>query len=247
MAEPAARSHDARNLKALILAAGRGVRMRPLTDHTPKPLLAVRGKPLIEWHLLALAAAGVRDVVINTAWLEDQFPAALGDGSRFGLRIAYSMEGRDHGGALETAGGIAKALPLLSTHSDDCFWVVSGDVFLPGFAFDAAFAGRFAAGPMWAHLWLVANAAHHPQGDFGIDADGLAVADAPQRRTWASVGLFRAAMFDGVAVGTKLPLRPLLDDGIARRRVSAQRWEGEWTDVGSVERLQWLNAAGPAP
>jgi len=231
------------NLSALILAAGRGVRMRPLTDHTPKPLLGVRGRSLIEWHLLALAAAGVRDVVINTAWLEDQFPAALGDGSRYGLRISYSMEGRDHGGALETAGGIAKALPLLSAHDDDCFWVVSGDVFLPGFAFDAALAQRFAAGSMWVHLWLVANAAHHPQGDFGIDAQGLAVAEAPQLRTWASVGLFRAAMFHGVSVGTKLPLRPLLDDAITRRRVSAQAWDGEWTDVGSVERLRSLNDA----
>ncbi|HTP73790.1 MAG TPA: nucleotidyltransferase family protein [Burkholderiaceae bacterium] len=241
MADPDAQPRD--NLKALILAAGRGVRMRPLTDHTPKPLLAVHGKPLIEWHLLALAAAGVRDVVINTAWLEAQFPAALGDGARFGLRIAYSMEGRDHGGALETAGGIAKALPLLARHPDDGFWVVSGDVYLPGFAFDAAFARRFAAGPLWAHLWLVPNAPHHPRGDFGIDAHGLAVADAPLRRTWASVGLFRAVMFDRVAVGTKLPLRPLLDAGIAQRRIGAQAWDGAWTDVGSVERLQALNAA----
>jgi MurNAc alpha-1-phosphate uridylyltransferase len=248
MAEPTARSQDADNLKVLILAAGRGVRMRPLTDHTPKPLLQVRGKALIEWHLLALAAAGVRDVVVNTAWLEDQFPPALGDGARFGLHIAYSMEGRDHGTALETAGGIAKALPLLAPHgNDDCFWVVSGDVFLPGFGFDAAFAQRFAAGPMWAHLWLVPNAAHHPQGDFGIDGDGRALADAPLRRTWASVGLFRATMFRDVAVGTKLPLRPLLDDGIAQRRISAQAWDGEWTDVGSVERLQALNAERDRP
>jgi MurNAc alpha-1-phosphate uridylyltransferase len=241
MAELTTGAHGADNLKALILAAGRGVRMRPLTDHTPKPLLVVRCKPLIEWHLLALAAAGVRDVVINTAWLEEQFPTALGDGSRFGLRIGYSMEGRDHGGALETAGGVAKALPQLAADGSDCFWVVSGDVFLPGFTFDAAFAQRFAAGPMWAHLWLVPNAAHHPLGDFGIDDQGLAVADAPARRTWASVGLFRASMFQGIAVGTRLPLRPLLDDGIARRRISAQPWDGEWTDVGSVERLQALN------
>lgn len=230
------------NLKALILAAGRGVRMRPLTDHTPKPLLKVRGKALIEWHLLALARAGVRDVVINTAWLEQQFPAVLGDGARFGLRIAYSMEGRDHGGALETAGGIAKALPLLAASDDDCFWVVSGDVLLGDFAFEAAVARRFAAGPHWAHLWLASNAPHHPGGDFGIDADGFAVSDAPQRRTWASVGLFRAAMFAGVAVGTRLPLRPLLDRGIAERRISAEPWDGEWTDVGTPERLQALNS-----
>ena len=235
------------HLKALILAAGRGVRMQPLTDHTPKPLLVVRGKPLIVWHLEALARAGVRDVVVNTAWLEEQFPAALGDGTRFGLRIAYSMEGRDHGGALETAGGIAKALPLLAANDDACFWVVSGDVLLSGFAFDAGVAQRFASSTRWAHLWLAPNAPHHPVGDFGIDAHGLAVSDAPQRRTWASVGLFRAAMFQGVAVGTKLPLRPLLNDGIARRLVSAQPWDGEWTDVGSVERLQALNTPRGAP
>jgi MurNAc alpha-1-phosphate uridylyltransferase len=230
------------NLKALVLAAGRGVRMRPLTDHTPKPLLTVRGKALIEWHLLALARAGVRDVVVNTAWLEQQFPAALGDGARFGLRIAYSMEGRDHGGALETAGGIAKALPLLADHDEDCFWVVSGDVLLGGFAFDAGVAQRFASSRCWAHLWLAPNAPHHPQGDFGIDAEGCAVSDAPRRRTWASVGLFRAAMFKGVALGTQLPLRPLLERGIAERRISAEPWDGEWTDVGTPERLQALNA-----
>jgi MurNAc alpha-1-phosphate uridylyltransferase len=231
-----------RNLKALILGAGRGVRMRPLTDHTPKPLLVVRGRPLIEWHLQALARAGVRDVVINTAWLEDRFPAALGDGARFGLRIAYSMEGRDHGGALETAGGIAKALPLLTAGADDCFWVVSGDVLLGDFAFDAGVAQRFASSTRWAHLWLAPNAPHHPGGDFGIDEQGLAVSDAPERRTWASVGLFRAAMFDGIAVGTKLALRPLLERGIAERRIGAERWDGEWTDVGTPERLQALNA-----
>jgi MurNAc alpha-1-phosphate uridylyltransferase len=230
------------NLKALILAAGRGVRMRPLTDHTPKPLLVVRGKPLIEWHLLALARAGVRDVVINTAWLEDQFPAALGDGARFGLRISYSMEGRDHGGALETAGGIATALPRLATSDDDCFWVVSGDVLLTGFAFDAGVAQRFASSALWAYLWLAPNAPHHPNGDFGIDAQGLAASNAPQRRTWASVGLFRAVMFKGVAAGTKLALRPLLDQGIAERRIGAEPWDGEWTDVGTPERLQALNA-----
>ena len=161
-------------MKAIILAAGRGERMRPITDHTPKPLLAVRGKRLIEWHLEALAAGGVREVVVNTAWLEEQFPTVLGDGSRWGVSIRYSTEGRDHGGALETAGGIAKALPWLG----DCFWVVSGDVFIPGFVFDAATAERFSAGPLLAQLWLVPNAPHHPRGDFGITGHGLASADA---------------------------------------------------------------------
>jgi MurNAc alpha-1-phosphate uridylyltransferase len=231
-----------RNLKALILAAGRGERMRPLTDTTPKPLLQVRGRPLIEWHLLALSRAGVEDVVINTAWLEAQFPAALGDGSRFGVRLHYSHEGRDHGGALETAGGIAKALPLLGRRADDCFWVVSGDVFLPGFSFDAATAQDFADGPLNARLWLVPNAPHHPHGDYGINAQGLAVADVPQRYTWASVGLFRVRMFNQVPVGQKLPLRPLLDAQIARAKVGATLWDGAWTDVGTAERLAALNS-----
>jgi len=129
-------------MKAIILAAGRGERMRPLTDHTPKPLLKVRGKPLIEWHIEALAKAGVREMVVNTAWLEERIVETLGDGSRFGVRLHYSLEGRDHGGALETAGGIAKALPLLIERDDDVFWVVSGDIFMPGFAFDKERADR---------------------------------------------------------------------------------------------------------
>ena len=229
---------------ALILAAGRGERMRPLTDTCPKPLLAVHGKPLIEWHLEALARAGVRQVVINTAWLEDQFPAALGDGSRWGLAIRYSTEGRDHGGALETAGGIAKALPWLA-HGDhhNTFWVVSGDVFLPDFSFNATDAARFAARRGLAHLWLVANAPHHPHGDFGIDAaSGLATTHEP-RRTWASVGLFRAEMFAAIAPGTHCKLRPLLDAALAAARLGAQAWDGSWTDVGTIERLHALNAA----
>ena len=218
--------------RALILAAGRGERLRPLTDTTPKPLLPVRGKPLIEWHLEALARAGVAQVVINTAWLEEQFPATLGDGGRWGLSIRYSMEGRDHGGALETAGGIAKALPWLG----EVFWVVSGDVFVPDFAFDAAQARGFAASALLAQLWLVPNAAHHPQGDFAIDAQGLACHDG-ERLTWASVGLFRAEMFAGIEAGTKLPLRPLVEAALAQRRLGARRWPGRWVDVGTAERL----------
>ena len=226
---------------ALILAAGRGERMRPLTDTCPKPLLRVRGKPLIEWQLEALARAGVRQVVINTAWLEEQFPAVLGDGSRWGVDLQYSTEGRDHGGALETAGGIAKALPWLTARGADTFWVVSGDVFVPGFAFDVADAVRFAAGGELAHLWLVANAPHHPLGDFGVDeATGLATSREP-RRTWASVGLFRAGMFDGIAAGTHAKLRPLLDAAMAAGRLGAEAWTGPWTDVGTIERLQDLN------
>ena len=225
---------------AIVLAAGRGERMRPLTDHTPKPLLPVRGRPLIEWHLLALQCAGVREVVVNTAWLEEQFPAALGDGSRYGLRLHYSMEGRDHGGALETAGGIAKALPLLG----EAFWVVSGDVFLPGFGFDAAPAAAVLDGRHDAHLWMVRNAPHHPRGDFVLRPDGLLDAgdEGDDRLTWASVGLFSAGMFQGIAPGTRLALRPLLERSIARGRLAGTRWDGAWTDVGTPERLQALQA-----
>jgi MurNAc alpha-1-phosphate uridylyltransferase len=228
--------------RALILAAGRGERMRPLTDTCPKPLLDVGGKPLIAWHLEALAAAGVKDVVINTAWLEAQFPAVLGDGSRWGLNIRYSMEQRDHGGALETAGGIAKALPWLVQPGLDSFWVISGDVFVPSFEFSAAAAHCFTQAAALAHLWLAPNAPHHPDGDFGIDAhSGLATTTAP-RYTWASVGLFRASMFDGIAPDQPMKLRPLLDAAIAAQRLSAQLWPERWIDVGTAERLRQAQA-----
>ena len=225
-------------MKALILAAGRGERMRPLTDATPKPLLEVRGKRLIEWHLEALARAGVHEVVVNTAWLEEQFPATLGDGARYGVSITYSFEGRDHGGALETAGGIAKALPLLG----DAFWVVSGDVFVPDFRFDAADAQAFESSDALGQLWLVANAPHHPTGDFGIDAQGLASRTVDPKFTWASIGLFRAALFEDIAVGTKLALRPKLEFAIDQRRLRASKYDGRWTDVGTMERLASLKS-----
>jgi N-acetyl-alpha-D-muramate 1-phosphate uridylyltransferase len=236
-------------MKALILAAGRGQRMRPLTDHTPKPLLEVHGKPLIVWHLEALGRGGVTDVVINTAWLEDQLPAALGDGSRFGLRIHYSMEGRDHGGALETAGGIAKALPLLG----DAFWLVSGDIYAPEFVFDPAVFERFAqeAAPAkrLAHLWLVPNPPYHLQGDFGLSADGWGLADAlgadGQRHTYANLALCRAALCAGIPVGTAAPLGPLLFDGMRCKRISAQLYEGRWENVGTPEQLATLNRSRP--
>jgi len=223
-------------MKALVLAAGRGERMRPLTDRIPKPLLAVRGKPLIAWHLEALARSGVREVVINTAWLEGQLVEALGDGARFGVSIAWSMEGRDHGGALEAAGGIAKALPLLG----DAFWVVAGDVYTPGFAFDRDVARRFAKSQRIGHLWLAPNPLHHPEGDFGIDADALATLRGPTR-TWCSIGLFKPALVAGVVPGTKARLRPSLDLAIASGRLGAEPYDGPWTDVGTPERLAELN------
>jgi MurNAc alpha-1-phosphate uridylyltransferase len=232
-----------RNLKALILAAGRGERMRPLTDRTPKPLLATRGKPLIEWHLEALARAGVADVVINTAWLEEQFPAALGDGRRWGLRIHYSMEGRDHGGALETAGGIAKALPLLG----DCFWVVSGDIFAPGFGFDAEQARAFAQTSQDdAHLWLVPNPSFNGDGDFAFDgADRLTRPAAPAPRPWtyANLALMRASQVAGVVPGTRAKLGPLLFASAQQARLGGEPWPGEWHNLGTPEQLAALNAS----
>ncbi len=229
-------------MKAIVLAAGRGARMRPLSDVTPKPLLAVHGKPLIEWHLEALAAGGVREVVVNTAWLEEQIVAALGDGSRYGVRITYSMEGRDHGGALETAGGIAKALPLLG----DAFWIVSADVHAPDFRFTAAHAERFAASGRLAHLWLVPNPSFHPQGDFGLGADGLGLAEGSgpdgQRWTYANIALARAEMFAPVAPGTHAPLAPLLHAGMRERRIGAEVYGGRWSNVGTPAQLAALDA-----
>lgn len=236
-------------MRAIILAAGRGERLRPLTDHTPKPLIEVRGKPLIVWHIEALAAAGVRDIVINTAWLAGQFPAALGDGSRWGVRLHYSYEGAE---ALETGGGIARALPLLTADGDAAFWVVSADVFLPGYRLDADQAARFAAEPRrQAHLWLVANRPHHPRGDFALTADGLAVNTddaATPRWTWTCIGLFRAALFAGAQPGAKVRIRHFMDQGIAQRAVTAEIYPGDWHDVGTPERLAALNApASPPP
>lgn len=232
-------------LPALILAAGRGERMRPLTDTTPKPLLTVRGQPLIVWHLQALARDGVREVVINTAHLEDQFEPALGDGSRWGLRIRYSMEGRDHGGALETAGGIAKALPLLG----DAFWVLAGDVFVPGFRFDADEAQRFVHSTDWGRLWLVPNPPHVPQGDFALDDHGRVwrkdqAPEGTPTGTYSTIGLYRPEMVDGIALGEKAALRPCLDRAIDAHRLGASFHTGPWVDVGTPQRLAALNAPG---
>ncbi len=240
-------------MKAVLLAAGRGERMRPLTDRRPKPLLTVRGKALIEWHLEALARAGVRQVVVNTAWLEEQIVAALGDGSRFGLRIAYSMEGRDHGGALETAGGLKKALPLLidgggdGTAAGHCFWYVAADVFAPRFEFDLRAAEDFDSSDELARLWMVPNPPQHPLGDFGI-AGGLAVRGVDgERLTWTGIGLFRPAFVNelmaALAPGTKARLRPYLNAALALGRLGAATYSGPWADVGTPERLAALQAA----
>jgi len=238
------------SIKAMVLAAGRGERMRPLTDVTPKPLLEVHGKPLIQWAIEALAAGGFTELVVNTAWLGEQVPNRL----RHDFPdISYSHEGRDFGGALETAGGIARALPSLG----DVFWVVAGDVFAPDFMFTRAAVERFAASGLLAHLWLVPNPPHNPNGDFGLDRDGFAtnaaVGPAASRYTFSTIALYSAALFalpnskipPGNPGGIKLALAPLLRAAIEHRRVSAQIYTGPWTDVGTPERLAALNAAAP--
>jgi MurNAc alpha-1-phosphate uridylyltransferase len=245
---------------AMILAAGRGERMRPLTDTCPKPLLCVQGRPLIDWLVRALVRGGNTRLVVNTAWLGEQLPAHLNtqfldqnaaEPSCFlpdMLSISYSHEGCDFGEALETAGGIARALPLL----DDVFWVLAGDVFMPGFAFEPAAVARFVASGQLAHLWLVPNPAHHPAGDFGLSADGLALNvanDSSQPRyTFSTVALYRRAFFEslphlpvGNPDGLKAPLAPLLRAAMENRQVSAELYTGHWTDVGTPARLLALN------
>lgn len=236
-------------IKAMILAAGRGERMRPLTDHTPKPLLQVRGKALIDWQAEALAQGGFHELVINTAWLESQISSHFSlkpmHNVREPLSISYSHEGADFGLALETAGGIARALPLLG----DVFWLLAGDVFVPGFEFSAAAVSRFVASDKLAHLWLVPNPPHHPDGDFGLNADGLALnlasADTAPRYTYSTIGLYRRELFAdlpfGNPQGLAVPLGPLLRLAMDRQQVSAELYHGDWTDVGTPARLAQLN------
>ncbi|SDJ02440.1 nucleotidyltransferase family protein [Variovorax sp. OV700] len=233
----------------MILAAGRGERMRPLTDTTPKPLLEVRGKPLMQWPMEALAAGGFSELVVNTDWLGEKISSRFGArpllNGRSALSISYSDEGRDFGGALETAGGIVRALPQLG----EVFWVAAGDVFAPDFAFTQESVDRFAASGKLAHLWLVPNPAHNPKGDFGLSADGLALNSAAEKYTFSTIGLYRAALFGppycdippGNPVGAKAPLAPILRAAMDNELVSAQLYTGPWTDVGTPERLLQLN------
>lgn len=214
----------------MVLAAGRGERLRPITDTLPKPLVEVAGKPLIVYHLEALARAGVRDVVINLSWLGDRIRAALGDGGRFGVRITYSEEGPV---PLETGGGIHRALPLLGPGP---FLVVNADVWT-----DADF-GRFLTldERADARLLLAPNPPHHSAGDFGLEGD-LVVEREADRFTYTGIGVYRPELFAGCAPG-KFPLRPLLARAIAARRLRGELHRGEWLDIGSPDRLAWLDA-----
>lgn len=223
-------------MRAMILAAGRGERMRPLTDHCPKPLLTAGGKPLLAWHLERLAAGGIREVVINHAHLGEMIEQAVGGGEAWGLRVTYS---REHV-ALETAGGIATALPRLGPEP---FLVLNGDVFIDldvERLAERASAGFDAHPDRLAHLVLVDNPPHHPRGDFGIVA-GLARDDVATRLTFSGIGLYRPELFAGVAPGTRARLAPLLVAAMRDGRVAAEHHRGYWLDVGTPERLNELD------
>ncbi len=218
----------------MILAAGRGERMRPLTDLTPKSLLPVGGRPLIEWHLEKLARADCREVVINHAWLGEQIEARLGAGERFGLSIRYSAEGE----ALETAGGIAKALPLLG---DAPFLVVNADIFTAmEYAALLARTPPLGSGQL-AHLVLVSNPAHHPRGDFALVSGRVDDAGAP-RLTFSGIGIYRPELFSPIQAGTRAPLAPLLRTAMRAERVTGELFGGLWIDVGTPQRLAEVDA-----
>ena len=213
---------------AMILAAGRGTRMRELTDNCPKPLLKMAGTSLIEYHLHALAKAGIQRIIINTAYLGEMLEAALGDGSHWGVAIEYSRE-LELG--LETAGGIIHALPLIGTEP---FIVVNGDVWS-----DYDFA-QLSLGPVHlAKLILVDNPAHNPEGDFGIDADDLLSLSALPRYTFSGISIYRPSFFADLPSGF-LPLREPLQQGIAKGVVGAEYYSGKWQDIGTPERLSEL-------
>lgn len=244
-------------MKAMLLAAGRGERMRPLTDRTPKPLLVAGGKPLIVWHLEKLAAAGITEVVINHAWLGEQIPAALGDGSAYGVHITYSAEGE----ALETAGGIARALPLLTRDEPDNapFAVISSDAWSDlDYARLTEVAQRLAAGEGDCWCLMVDNPGHHRGGDFALDNGHLKLAGTAHKAsagnntqtatnpeadalTYAGIGVFTPAMFRDIADGTRAPLRPWLEKAITAGRALGDHHRGQWFDIGTPARLEDLD------
>jgi MurNAc alpha-1-phosphate uridylyltransferase len=259
---------------AMLLAAGRGERMRPLSDHTPKPMLFVHGKPLMQWAMESMQRAGVEDLVVNTAWLAEQIPQYFGycfdsakkpnASERQPMQMHYSNEGADFGEALETAGGIIRALPLLA----ETFWVAAGDVWMPDFSFSSDAYARFQASHQLAHIWLVPNPAHNPRGDFGIafdspnylqvsgenqmppkQSEGLAL-NLPSdslvaRWTFSTVALYKKAFFQsawcdipaGNPLGVKAPLAPMLRAAMDNGLVGATLYAQTWSDVGTPERL----------
>ncbi len=216
-------------MKAMILAAGRGERMRPLTDHMPKPLLEVRGKPLLVRHMQKLSACGIKEIIINIAHLGYKIPELLGDGSLWDVHITYSDEQQE--GALESGGGIIKALPLLG---DETFLVVNGDVFC-----DYNFENDFDLGDDLAHLILVPNPNHNPHGDFGIINSRL-LADAEEKYTFSGIGYYSHKLFEGLSI-EKQALAPILRKAIAKDKIGGTLWEKIWHDIGTPERLREIN------
>ncbi len=222
-------------MKVMILAAGKGERMRPLTEHTPKPLLPVNGKPLIAYHLEKLAAAGLHDVVINHAWLGQQLEDRLGDGRRFGLSIRYSPEGEP----LETAGGILRALPLLG---EEAFMVINGDIWTD-YAFEKL--PRIDPARCLCHLVMVDNPVHHPQGDFVLGSKAelkLPAAVSDTCLTYSGIGVFHPRLFDSLVPG-RHALLPLLLKAMQAGLASGEHYRGQWYDIGTVARLQALEQA----
>lgn len=234
--------HDQNRIPCLLLAAGRGERMRPLTDTTPKPLLSVQGKSLLAWHLEALHRAGIEHIVINHAWLGEQIEAVLGTGESFGLQIHYSREET----ALETAGGICKALSLLN--ANDYFLVINSDVFAPNFPIknliDRITQLR-CQNQLLAHLILVPNPPQHPNGDFYLD--GEVVRDneyegiTASKLTFSGIGIYHHSLFQGLTPGQSAKLAPILRKAMVDNRISGEKYLGSWHDVGSPERLAQLN------
>ena len=224
-------------MKAMILSAGRGQRMRPLTDHTPKPMLIAGGKPLIVWHLERLARAGFREVVINTAHLGDQISAALQTGAQWGINIRYSPE---HEGALETAGGIATAQPWDAP--EDPFLLLNGDIFSD---WDLAEAWQIAASKRLGlgHLVLVNNPAHHPGGDFGLQPDGLVgpLGSTPVSLTFSGQSILRGTLFHATRPNHRAALAPLLQSAIREGQIAGSHHCGHWVDVGTPDRLAALD------
>jgi MurNAc alpha-1-phosphate uridylyltransferase len=230
-------------IPCFLLAAGRGERMRPLTDELPKPLLTIKNKSLLAWHVEALSAAGIQDVVINHAWLGKKIEDALGNGSQFGLNITYSPEAS----ALETAGGIRKALPLLNP--SDYFLVINGDVFSPNLPIqqllDRASDLRSMPSRPLAHLLMVANPVQHPEGDFYIQDSQVSnePLDGAEKLTFSGIGLYHRDLFKDLELDVPTKLAPILREAMSKNRVSGEKYHGPWHDVGTPQRLQELNVA----
>ncbi|WP_062310168.1 N-acetylmuramate alpha-1-phosphate uridylyltransferase MurU [Polynucleobacter sinensis] len=236
-------SIDPISVPCFLLAAGRGERMRPLTDVLPKPLLSIKNKSLLAWHLEALSRSGIQKIVINHAWLGQKIEDALGNGSQFGLTITYSPEVS----ALETAGGIRKALPKLAP--DDYFLAINGDVFSPNFPIQDL-VGKISQlrknpSPILAHLIMVPNPPQHPEGDFYLKESKLSNASmsGAEKLTFSGIGLYHRDLFQDLEINIPTKLAPLLREAMAKNRVTGEKYTGPWHDVGTPQRLTELNAA----